>query len=112
MNVAAAVTMFIFWKRWKAHFPDHRLWFWLAILSLLCLPLVFVASTAVDRMALYLAPLQVVVYSRVPALIQSIMLRTVVVVTILGGYAAVLWVWLNLGTHAHYWLPYKNILFE
>lgn len=112
MNVVAAVAMFLFWKRWKSHFPDYRLWFWVAILSLVCIPLVAVASTAVDRMALYLAPLQVVVYSRIPVLIQSTMHRTVAVVIILGGYAAVLWVWLNLGTYAKYWLPYQNVFFQ
>lgn len=111
MNVAAAIAMFVFWKRWKVRFTDYRLWFWVAILSLVCLPLVVVASTAVDRMALYLAPLQVIVYSRIPTLIQSTMLRAVAVVTILAGYAAVLWVWLTHGAYAVYWIPYQNVLF-
>ena len=28
------------------------------------------------------------------------------------AYGAVLFVWLNYATHARYWLPYRNILFE
>lgn len=112
MNVAAAGAMFIFWKRWKRAFPDYKLWFWVALLSIACLGLVGFASTAVDRVALYLAPLQIVVYSRLPILIQDTMLRTVAVIAIISGYAAVLWVWLNHANHAFRWLPYDNLLFQ
>ncbi len=112
MNVVAAAALFVFWKRWKSEFSDFRLWFWIAVLSIVCLGLVGFASTAVDRVALYFAPLQVVVFSRLPVLIHDTMFRTWAVVIIISYYAVVLWIWLNYAIHAHYWLPYQNVLFQ
>jgi len=66
----------------------------------------------VDRLALYLTPLQVVVFSRLPFLARKELHPDVMVVLILFGYGAVLFVWLNFASHAQYWLPYRNILFE
>lgn len=112
MNFIPALMFLWFWKRWRARFGDHWLWTWFAVLSIVCVPLVGIASTAVDRVALYLTPIQLVVLSRLPALIGEPALRGAAVVTILGTYGLVLWVWLNYAIHAFAWVPYNNVLFQ
>jgi len=84
----------------------------MALMTLGAMVLVPFASTAVDRMALYLAPLQLVVWSRLPLLFATVRARTFMIATILGLYATVMFVWLTYGTNARYWIPYHNVLFQ
>ena len=112
MNFVPAALLLANWKQWKSAYPNALLWFWMSLAAIACVVLVNFASTAVDRMALYLTPLQVVVFSRLPYLVRKRYHPDTVVTWILLGYGAVLFVWLNFGTHARFWLPYRNILFE
>lgn len=108
MNAVPAVLMLLFGKRLAASAQERKLWTWMALLALLCLPLVPLASTAVDRVALYLIPLQLFVFSRLPLLAGgNIRTRTGLVLGVVAYYAAVQFVWLNFATHARYWLPYQ-----
>lgn len=112
MNSLAAVFLLKYWKQWKQVYPNALLWLWMAYGAIACVFVVGFATTAVDRLALYLTPLQVVVFSRLPFLARKEYHPDTIVVWILLGYGAVLFVWLNFATHALYWLPYRNILFE
>ena len=111
MNVLPALALLVFWRRWRRVYPDSRIWFWMALAALACVPLLTLASTATDRIALYITPLQVVVFSRLPALVRSRDLANLVVLGVLAGYAAVLFVWLNYARHARCWVPYDNLLY-
>ncbi|WP_370540942.1 EpsG family protein [Aquitalea sp. ASV15] len=105
-----ASFLFIFRKKINSRYVDTKVWMFFAIASLLCIPLQSMASTATDRLALYLTPLQMVVYSRLP-LFFSPAFRYVVLTAILSGYTAVLYVWLNYSSNAlESWIPYKWIL--
>ncbi|MCI5138426.1 MAG: EpsG family protein [Candidatus Electrothrix sp. AR1] len=112
MNGTAAVILLKYWKQWKRVYPNALFWLWMAYGAIACVFLVDFATTAVDRLALYLTPLQVVVFSRLPFLARKELHANVMVVLILFGYGTVLFVWLNFASHAQYWLPYRNILFE
>lgn len=108
MNVVPALLMLLFGRRLTASAQERKLWTWIAWLALLCLPLVPLASTAVDRVALYLIPLQLFVFSRLPLLAgNDVRTRTGLVLGVIGYYAAAQFVWLNFATHAQYWLPYR-----
>lgn len=111
MNAVAAVVLLATRKQWRRRWPDTSLWMWLSLLALLFVPLVEMASTAVDRVAIYLIPLQLCVFSRLPVLMTNVVNRTGVVIGTLSGYAAVLWVWLNFAVYAQLWLPYNNVTF-
>jgi hypothetical protein len=107
MNAVPAVLLLLFRRRLLEDAQERSLWTWMALIALACVPLVFLASTAVDRMALYLIPLQMLVFSRLHRLAPGKAGRTLVVLAIVAYYAAVLWVWLNFATHAQYWVPYR-----
>ena len=109
MNVVPAVILIAFRKRLAPDRQERRLWLWMAAFALACLPLVSLASTAVDRVALYLIPLQLFVFSRMPRLARTIRVRTVVVVAIVGYYATVQYVWLNYGVFSKWWVPYHFV---
>jgi hypothetical protein len=108
MNAVPAVVLLIFRKTLVPDEQQRKLWVWVSILALVCVPLVPLASTAVDRVALYLIPLQLYVFARLPRLAgRNAGFRTMLVLGVVGYYFAVQYVWLNYATHAQYWLPYQ-----
>lgn len=112
MNLVPSLFLLFYWKRWKQSFPNPMLWLWMALASIACFFLVGLASTAVDRMALYLIPIQVAVFSRLPYLARRQVSPGTMTTGIILGYTLVLFVWLNYATHARYWVPYHNIIFQ
>lgn len=111
LSLPPALVLLFYWKKWGQMFNDRWLWGIIAIIAITCIPLVPLASTAVDRMALYLIPLQVVVWARFPVLVQGRINRTFALLMVILFYATVLLTWLVYGTHSSYWLPYDNLLF-
>lgn len=111
MNLPPAFLLLFFWKKWGEIFEDRWLWGLITLLALICVPLVFVASTAVDRLALYLIPLQLVVWARFPVLVQGYIPRIYAILIAITYYAVVQFVWLLYADNASYWLPYDNLLF-
>lgn len=107
MNAVPAMLMFLYGRRLAADAVEYRLWWWIAALSLACVPLLFLSATAVDRLALYLIPLQLYVFARMPRLARSMRQRTLFTMGIVSYYAAVQFVWLNFATHAPWWVPYR-----
>jgi hypothetical protein len=111
MNLVPSLILLAYYKSWRKSFPDYWFWFWIAVGSVLAVGLVDIASTAVDRVALYFLPIQLVVFARLPYLLRNGVEPGFVKVGIVTGYAIVLYVWLNYASHAYAWLPYKNYLF-
>jgi hypothetical protein len=107
MNLPAALLLFGFWKKWGRMYDDRWLWSLFALLAVLSLFMVSQASTAVDRMALYLIPLQLVVYARLPVLMKGMVSQRLVIFFMLAYLFAVQFVWLVFAPHAPYWVPYR-----
>ncbi len=107
MNVVPALLLIVFRRRLAPEAQQRKLWLWVSVLALVCVPLVGLASTAVDRVALYLIPLQLFVFSRVPQLASTVRARTLLVLGVVLYYTAVLYVWLVYAAHSQYWVPYK-----
>ena len=112
MNLIPAIIILMYRRIWKQKFNDYSFWFIISIGSLLSFVFVSFASTAIDRIALYFTPIQVVVYARLPYLLQHKFNPQTITVGILVFYLLVLYVWLNFAVHAIYWVPYNNILFD
>lgn len=111
MNAVPSVFLILFRNRLFLTPEEKQLWLWMAIFSLVCIPLVVISSTATDRMALYFIPIQIFVFSRLPLLGGSLNNVHAISVGVQCYYAAVLFVWLNFGSFSHAWLPYQNYLF-
>ena len=110
MNALAGVLFLLFRRRYRLGLNEKKLWTVVSFISIGMLLAFFVSniSTALDRMALYLIPLQLISFAYLPdAIGRSDRLNQVIVAGILIYYAAVMFVWLNFGAHSVYWLPYK-----
>jgi len=111
MNLVPSIILLAYFKDWRRTFPDYWFWFWIAVGSLLAVGLVAFASTAVDRIALYFLPIQLVVFARLPYILRDKLNPRLLRAGIVAGYALVLYVWLNYADHAYAWVPYRNYLF-
>ncbi|MCX7901003.1 MAG: EpsG family protein [Burkholderiaceae bacterium] len=106
MNGLAAAVVLAFRRRLLAA-RERNLWAALAIVAIASFPFVSLASTAVDRIALYLLPLQIVAFGRLHRILPTPVLRTSATIAAILCYGAVLMVWLSWAIHAHAWLPYQ-----
>jgi hypothetical protein len=110
MNVLPAIVFLLFQRRFGLSEFDRKLWrnFSYAALAALFLLMVMESSVVVDRLALYLIPLQLVVFSRLPYAFQKEgNPNGLLTIAVIAYSAAVQFVWLTAATHADYWLPYK-----
>lgn len=110
MNAVPAGILLLWWKRFRFGAGEASLWLWCSIISMVLLVILFISpsSTAVDRIALYMLPLQMVVSSHLPEVFGKPRGRDQeLVFGVLLYYATVLFVWLNFANHSQYWLPYR-----
>lgn len=110
MNLVPATLFLLYRRRFVIAETERKFW---TIASLMSVAL-FVAllggfpSTALDRMALYLLPLQLFVFAHLPDVLGAYGRRnTEIVAMTLAYYALVLFVWLNFAANAPSWLPYQ-----
>lgn len=110
MNALPAGLLLWQRKRFGLDPKQERLWFWFSLTAFALLGWYFVSpsSTAVDRVGLYLLPLQLIVFSHLPeAMGRSPYASRAWVGRVLLYYACVELVWLNFATNAYAWLPYR-----
>ena len=106
MNLVAAALFLLRGHRLGFDETNRVIWrnFSLAAVGFLILLFVLPSSTAVDRMSLYIAPLQVVVLSRLPGSIIGNRLGSTAIIV----YSFLIqFVWLNYAEHANAWVPYR-----
>jgi hypothetical protein len=109
MNVPPAIIYLLMRNRFGFSENEQRLWRNFAISAVLAVVLLFSmsSSTAVDRMALDLIPLQLVVLGRLPDALSRNRTSGLVIAFVIFYSAAVQFVWLNYATHSEDWLPYR-----
>ena len=110
MNAVPAVLFLFAGRQIVSDDRDYQFWRMVCIVALACIPLLFFNSTLADRLSIFLVPIQLFVFSRLPLLFDDRVLRKGTVLSIGVGYGAVQWVWLTYANHAYEWIPYQNIL--
>jgi hypothetical protein len=113
MDVVPAVIVMVSKGKFYWSPEEKAVWRTYAILCLIAgaaLPFIH-SSVVVDRLAMYLIPMQIFVYSRIGycfGLIRRGWLAWTIAVIVYS--AAVLFVWLNYAVNAWAWVPYQNYL--
>lgn len=115
MNLLPGALLLLWPRSFRLTTQQLRLWRAMALTAVACaiaLVLLPANSTAVDRIALYVIPLQLVVGSYLPGARLFGLSPSQLIMTILGYSFFVQFVWLNFATHAYGWLPYANALWQ
>lgn len=113
MNVIPGLIFLGFTSRFAVDRQERRLWFLFSIASFVALAgLIYSpSSTAVDRVALYLIPLQIFVWSRLPAVMGGFRMQSMMAISGIIAYSlAVQVVWFTYGDNTQWWVPYDNFL--
>ena len=99
-------------RRFQLSADVQRIWTLISVMAVAAaIGLATVASsTAVDRLALYLIPLQLFVGSRIPDARLFGISPTSWNQLLIALSFVVLMVWLLFAAHSQYWLPYRNLL--
>lgn len=110
MNAVPAVLFLLYRKKFSLSPTEHKLWLIFSVIAV-CMFLAFFPtnlSTLLDRTALYIIPLQLVVFTHLPDAIGAFGRRNgVIVAGILLYYATAMFVWLNFAANSNNWLPYQ-----
>ena len=107
ISAFAAMIFFYAGKKLGYEEHEHRLWRNYSIATLIALAALyfFPSSTAVDRLAIYLIPLQVAVLSRFPYMESRELVGSTFAVI---GYSAIILLgWLTYAANAQAWVPYR-----
>lgn len=109
MNAVPATLFLMLRKQFVLQMTQDKLFFWLSIISLIFIPAMIMSpsSTAVDRVALYFMPVQLLIYSHLPFVFRKFGMRRIADLALVGTYAFVLFVWLNYSNFHDSWLPYR-----
>ncbi len=104
-----AALYFLFRRRLQFGGVEEKFWRLnsLAAMALLVALFVVPSSTAIDRIALYIFPLQLAVLSRLPLVFPGQLSTAMVVAYSLAIQLG----WLVFAVHAKWWLPYQTTLF-
>lgn len=109
MNLVPALALLMFRRRLHFSPVEMKMWTYFA-LAAIAMPVALVilpSTTVVDRLSLYLIPLQLAVLPRLAYLFKAQNLGRFLVIV----YAVlVLFVWLNFAVHAKYWVPYRSVI--
>lgn len=115
MNVVPASIFLLLGKRFNLTDFERKLWrnFSFAAFVALALLGLLQSSTLVDRLALYLIPVQLFVFSRLPLLFGAEGRQNAPVLLAIIAYSAIVqFVWLTSAVHATLWLPYQMYGFQ
>lgn len=110
MNLVPASLFLFLGNRFGVEGAEKATWRSFALLAFGCIVAnIFVASSVItDRLALYVIPLQIFVFSRLPHALGHRGKPSGIIVILLVAYSAIVqFVWLNYANHAQYWLPYR-----
>lgn len=115
MGALPGAIFLIFRKQFGLEGSELLAWTALSAAAVATVPgvLFFPSSTVVDRLGLYLLPVQCFVFARIPdALGRSVQQRQLFAVGIILLYITVFFTFINYGDHARSWFPYRFYLFE
>ena len=111
MNIPPALIFLLAQKRFQLGLQERKLWRNFAIAAFGALIILWRlpdATTAVDRIALYLIPLQIFVLSRVAHAFPDKGRADVRLILLVIAYsAAIQYVWLTMAQNASFWIPYR-----
>ena len=113
MNALPALVVVLGYKRMKVSPSARNLWLVLAALSLMTLVVLAVSSssTAVDRVALYMIPIQLVGFASLPQILSEGKASQLWTGAVIAYSFLVQFVWLGFAVHAFAWIPYQSWLF-
>lgn len=106
-----AIGLLLFYKNLNERFPDTWIYLWISIGTMILFILAPSFSTLADRLAYYTIPLQLAIWPRIIFVQKNQLIKQYFTLSVMFGYLAMLYVWLNFANHSWAWIPYQMIWF-
>jgi hypothetical protein len=113
MNVVAAAFFFLFRNKFVISASENLIWTIMSALAIASSAGLVLTSSSVgiDRLALFLIPLQIFVYGNIPSLKSfSQKTSTIAIIGVISYSVLVQYVYFLHGDFSYTWLPYRNIM--
>jgi len=109
LSALAGLIFLAFARRFSFNPIENKMWRGWALLSLISLSMLFLvrSTVIVDRLSLYLLPIQVVVFSRLPFASGGRQSQSLWALLMIAVFACVLFLWLTFANNAIFWIPYR-----
>ena len=111
INLIPSIILIIFYKKFDSNNNEKKLYLVFSLLTILVLHIASLGSTFVDRLFIFLYPLQLYVYSNYNYYI-SYRSHNFFIFFIFIFYFIILYVYLVYGLYSSEWIPYKSILLD
>lgn len=115
MNAMAGALFLALRNRMLFSKFEKSFWLSCSILSIISVGALGIssASSGIDRISLYLIPLQMVTFSRLPYVFSPRKIANPSIILLVIFYCfTVQFVWLNFADNSGYWVPYKSYISE
>jgi hypothetical protein len=115
MTAVPGAIFLAFPDRFELNDRERSVWKGLSLAGIVAFVAIFFfrSSTVIDRLGLYLIPVQCFVYCRLPdAFAESSKSKILITIAVIIGYALAFFVWLTFAANVEYWLPYRSYFFE
>ena len=113
LNAVPVFVALFYWNRIKMISTDYKIIKWMSITCFIAIPAaVAIGPTLIDRLGLYLMPVQVALWPRLIAVQRTTLLRTFWASMIIAFYGLVLFVFFHYALHSYFWLPYRMFPFS
>ncbi len=117
MNIIPSLLVLTIPSRMQLQGSERRLWTIFALLGLLLnvLYLIIESNVAIDRIGVYLIPLQMMALARLPFAIGQLgnsrrIIPLGIAICVIGYAGTIQFVWLNYATNAQFWIPYRSLV--
>ena len=109
LSALAGIVILVFGRRFFYNPMEARIWRGWGFLSVISLIMLFIVRSTViiDRLSVYLLPIQIYTFSRVPLAFGGHQSQRIWSLLMVFAYAIVLFLWLILANNAEFWLPYR-----
>lgn len=113
LNLIPSFFFILFINEFKINNIEKNTWLIFSILNIILFILYFfvTGSAALDRISIYLTPIQILVFTYLPEILsKKRYLSKLIVFSIVLLYVTILYVWIFFSNNSVNWIPYKNIL--
>ncbi len=109
INLVPSIILIIFYKKFDTNKNEKRLYLIFSLLTIIVLPIASFGSTFVDRLFIFLYPIQLYVFSNYNYYITK-RGHNFFIFLLFIFYFIILYVYLVYGVYSSEWIPYKSIL--
>ena len=108
----SSILFLLYYKNINLKITEYKIYFFYSIFIIICTPLVYKYSSAIDRILLYFYPIQLLILSQLHVIFKDIKNRIFYNGIITMFVIIQFLIWVYFGKYSKHWLYYNNIFLD